>query len=147
MTTSKTLAQSIRIVFRTIDAQRRIMADSGADEQVLKAYTALVHYLFKLNDREIAIILGTASQKGRGSQRDEAISKAKDLSLDEVEKLLADPEASRSELEAIAIGRFHVPRGSMRSIGNIENLREKILTFIQNERTHATISEVAKQNR
>jgi hypothetical protein len=88
----------------------------------------------------------TEQQTGTGPRllptlTDEELRRA---SLDDIAKLVSDEETPRKHLECIAIQRFSVPRGSMRSFSNKRMLVDKILTLIANERTHETIGAVAR---
>jgi hypothetical protein len=65
-------------------------------------------------------------------------------SLSEIEQLVNRVDLSRKDLEHIAIQRFSVPRGSMRSFSNRQMLLDKLHSLISNERTHETISSVAR---
>ncbi|MGO9304923.1 MAG: hypothetical protein ACLP3R_14730, partial [Candidatus Korobacteraceae bacterium] len=65
---------------------------------------------------------------------------------DEILKLLNNEETPRSDLEQIAIVRFSVPSGSMRSFSNKRMLVDKLRTLVENERAHETIGEVARGN-
>jgi hypothetical protein len=66
--------------------------------------------------------------------------------LEELERIVADRTTPRSILESIAITRFSVPRGSMRTFMNKEMLINKLEILIENERTHLTIGAVARGN-
>jgi hypothetical protein len=141
-------AAKFRAAVRLMDGYRRLLNDANSDPELLNAYTAIVRYLHALPDYQIAKILGDkrAGSEAR-AKRDAAEAAASSFSLVEIENILNSEETTRVQLEAIAIGRFQVPRGSMRSLGNIDNLREKLSTLVQNERAHAAISDVARDSK
>jgi hypothetical protein len=136
-----------RTVIRLIDAQRKALVEAEARGDIIHAFEAVIKYLHRMPDYQVSRMLGDDSPKPSTLRREAAIKSASTLSLDAIENTLNDDQATRAELEAIAIGRFHVPRGSMRSMGNLELLREKLRTFVQNEQTHATITELARNSR
>jgi hypothetical protein len=141
------LRAGFRSSIKLLDNQRRMLADAGADAAVVASLEAIIRHLHKIPEHQIERILGRAKGKPNQGEREKAIREASELSLDEIERRLDRENISRSELEAIAIGRFHVPRGSMRSLSNISRLRQKIETLVQNERMHATIADVANASR
>lgn len=135
--------QSYKAAVRLLDGQRRLTEEAGANSELLDALSAIIRHLNKLPPSQIDKIFSV--QKAADPERKwQAELRAVDLSLDEIEHIVEDNDVTRRELEAIAIARFHVPRGSMRSLGNIDRLRDKLRTFVQNEKTHTTITEVAK---
>jgi len=53
--------------------------------------------------------------------------------------MVSNDAIARKDLEFIAIQRFGVPRGSMRSFSNRQMLVDELRTLISNERVHETI--------
>lgn len=137
-----------RAALRMMDTQRRLLHDARADEGLLRAYDAILRHLYRLPDHQRDRLLGRHTERTKSQlkkEKDERL--AEKMSIAEVERLLADEDASRASLEAVAVGRFQVPRGSMRSMGNIDQLRETLRTLVQNELAHRSISEVAQEHR
>lgn len=136
-----------KVALRLIESQRRLLYDAHADKGVLKAYEAILKFLYKLPPSQLDRLLGRSqlSTKVR-EQQEHLASDVAEIALPELEALLADDTVSRSVLEAIAVGRFKVPRGSLKSIGNLDQLKELILSFVSNEKTHQSISEVARDH-
>lgn len=66
------------------------------------------------------------------------------LSIEESRTLVEDDGLGRKALERIAIERFAVPKGSMRSYPTIGALREKLMTLIRNDYAHHTIANVSR---
>jgi Tfp pilus assembly protein PilP len=138
-----------RTVIRVLSVQQRALMEAGASDELLDMYRAVVRYLSQISDDELNRILRPQPARYQEKQTRDTISlsEAEALSLDQIEQLVADDKTSRKTLEAIAIGRFEVPRGSMRSFANIEMLKTKLTTLVQNERTHLTISSIAQHSR
>lgn len=134
-----------RVALRLMDAQRRVLQDAKADPELLRAFEAILRYLHRLPPAQLERLLGhpRSASKTR-EQRESEAHQVADIALSDVEKILKRETTTRSELEAIAVGRFSVPRGSLRSIGNAEQLKELIVSFVNNEKTHQSISEVAR---
>ncbi|WP_448658656.1 hypothetical protein ACPVPU_14395 [Sphingomonas sp. CJ99] len=144
---SMTKISQFRVVVKIIDGQRRLLSEAGADAELISSFDAIVRHLHRLPESQVYRIIEGARPSGEDRAKREKIEAASRLSLSHVEAAVDNNELTRSDLEAIAIGRFQVPRGSMRSIGNIENLRDKIRTLVQNERAHATITKVARETK
>lgn len=66
------------------------------------------------------------------------------LTIEESRTLVEDEGLGRKALERIAIERFAVPKGSMRSYPTIGALREKLMTLIRNDFAHHTIANVSR---
>lgn len=130
---------------RTISALREQLREAEASTAVIDTLGNIVKHLNRMPPHSIDRLMGKVGGKSPKQERLELqIQRAKSLSIKEVERIIERPEISRIELEAIAIGRFEVPKGSMRSFSNIELLREKLATFVQNEKSHLAISRLAK---
>jgi hypothetical protein len=74
-----------------------------------------------------------------------ALQALQNMSLDDLQTLVNDERVSRKQLERIAIERFSVPRGSMRSFSNKQSLVDKLRSLIDNERAHQIIGAVARR--
>jgi hypothetical protein len=137
---------SYRKVLSLLDLHRRALQLAGASPEVLSTYSRIVDFLRGLSPSQIEG-LGELKTAPTFSKKLIEGSRLESLSLEEIEKIVADDKSPRRVLERIAISRFHVPKGSMRSFQNVEMLREKILIRIQNERTHRAIGELASTSR
>jgi hypothetical protein len=132
-------------LLRVLTAQYNALVAAGAGEPLLREYSALLRF-WRLN-RDIVLRRATHATghpewtSSLPSTSDEQLRSA---SLSEIEKLVNREDISRKELEHVAIQRFSVPRGSMRSFSNRQMLLDKLRTLIGNERTHQTISSVAR---
>ena len=148
MTDEKLLLSKYREAVRILDAQRRLLIDAKSSPEIIETMGAIMRHLHGLSDIGIIKITGGARHKQTLKERPRKhAAEAAAMTLAEVEKALDNPKTSRTQLEAIAVGRFQVPSGSLRSLGALEQLREKIMTLVQNERAHETISSVAKEAR
>lgn len=135
-----------RAAVKILDAQRRILIDSRAELELTEAMSAIIRHLHGLSDNAVQKIVGGPRHKESvKSRKDQEAAAAADMSLAAVEAAINDVSTTRLKLEAIAVGRFQVPRGSLRSLGTVEQLRDKVSTLASNERAHETISSVAKE--
>lgn len=145
MTHDRYALARFRAAVKILDAQRRILIDSRAEADLTEAMSAIIRHLHGLSDSAVhKIVSGPRHKESLALRKNKEASAASSLSLDDVEALLSDPTTTRLKLEAIAVGRFEVPKGSLRSLGTVDQLREKIITLANNERAHQTISSVAK---
>ena len=146
MTESEPRPRDLRTAGRLIEAQRQMLVDAGADGKLVRAFEAVVRHLFSLSEPQAVQFLRSPTARSAATARRLVDApKMASLELDEVERLATDLGTPRTVLESIAVGRFKVPRGSLRSAGNSDQLREKILSMMRNERAHTTIAEVAKK--
>lgn len=136
---------SYRKVLRLLDKQRRILTDVDSDPNVIRVFETLLEHLQGLSDLQILqIVQGRKFSETYAALRPVIASDVSKMTLDDVQKIVEDADTPRGIIETIAIGRFQVPKGSLRSIGNLVQLREKVLTMARNERAHTTIAEIAK---
>lgn len=145
MTERETPRHKYRTVLRLLDNQRRYLADVKADEELVLILGAIVRHLSTLSERQIAQILESSkAPQSPGVRLAKLADEMVDLPLSKVLEMLRDEKTPRFMIEAIAVGRFRVPKGSLRSTGNLQQLRDKVLAMAQNERTHETIVEVTR---
>lgn len=115
-----------------------------SDSDILSAYVSIVEYLSTLDAAKRLEILARSVQTTEPtSLSDEEISL---LSLEEAEKLIAQPKCSRKFLERIASGRFHMTSGDISGTRNRNALVQKLSALIENERTLQTIERLASRN-
>ncbi len=132
---------------RVLTAHFKALVEAQSDEALLTEYSALLRFL---RSRRSDFFHPRArdphpNPKARKTPLSAASrEKLQDASLDELERLVNDDRTSRRHLEAIAIQRFSVPSGSMRSFSNRQMLVEKLRSLISSERTHDTIGTVAR---
>lgn len=146
MAEGKVEKRGITGLLRVLHAHYETLVAARSDAVIVKQYAALLRFLKSNNGRFLGEEPSEAAQHSRSAKEaarlNEGILRA--ASLDDVAKLVNDEATSRKTLELIAIERFSVPRGSMRSFSNKRMLVDKLLTLIDNERTHETIGAVAR---
>src|SRR6185437_8414941 len=136
--------ERFKMLLKVLNAHRKSFEPAGASATFLEFYEAFLKSLSKLSDVQIELLLNSPSQFSSAKTREALhIPDVNALTLEEIEKLVLNEETPRKILETIAIKKFHVPKGSMRSFQNIPILREKLITRIQNEKAHHTIRDVA----
>ena len=137
MRTNGDQIRAFKDAVKLIDGQRRLLTEARSDKQIMEAMDALIRHLYRLPPSTI-ISRRTASELSPAD-----IEAASALSLSDVEDKLNDEKILRKDLEAVAVGRFDFPKGSLRSIGKLENLKELISSFVSNERAHTSIHNLA----
>lgn len=133
-------------LLKVLTAHYHALVAARSDDTVLRQFAALLRYMKSGNAR----FLHEAPQAKRDANAQKALPTLSDedlrkASLDDLQKLIEDESTPRKNLEKIAIQRFSVPRGSMRSFSNKQMLIDKLHTLIGNERTHMTIGAVARR--
>ena len=140
-------SDSIRTLLKVLSKQYDVLNSAGSSQTLLKDYSALVKFLRSARKDDIERIFfrtTTPVPKSAQSELQYSDSELYDLSIDELDKLINDEATPRTFLERIAIHRFRVPRGSMRSYSNRRMLVDKLSTLIRSEQAHATIDDVAR---
>lgn len=132
------------LLLKVLTAHFHSLASAKCDDVLLKEYSALLRFLRSKKGRSLEEIFGTADRhRSRGTITLKA-EQLRRMTLVDLEKLINDEATSRTDLEFVAMERFSVPRGSMRSFSNRQMLVTKLRTLIANERTHQTIGAVAR---
>jgi hypothetical protein len=130
------------VLLKVLTAHYHSLVSARSDETVLKQFSNLLRFL----KRQDPDFLETSISKKHESSRLPVLTaeELRGASLDDLDKLVNADETTRKDLEFIAIERFSVPRGSMRSFSNKEMLVEKLRALISNERAHDTIGAIAR---
>lgn len=129
-----------KVAISIIEGQIRALTASGASPSVIKALKSIVQNAKK--------DLGETPKhrKEAYEEKKENITKNYyDASLSEIERIINE-NPSRMDLESIAIQRFNVPKGSIRSLGGKEGIIRAITSFIRNQKAHTTISDLASRS-
>ena len=122
-----------------------MLITAGCNEVILVQYTSLIQFLKSATTDELRRIFPEPAIIHKDTEEPErSEGQISDMSTAEVQTLIDDESTTRKLLERIAIYRFRVPRGSMRSFSNRRMLVEKLSTLLRNEQTHATIETVAR---
>jgi hypothetical protein len=133
-------------LLEVLRAHYRVLVSARCDEAILEQYSALLRFL-KLQPCNFLESEVTAKRRPDQSRKipDLTDDDLLNASLDDIEKLVTNESTPRKHLEFIAIKRFSVPQGSMRSFSNKQMLVDKLRSLIGNERTHNTIRDVASE--
>lgn len=137
-----------RTALKVLHSMKRSLVVAGATEAVLIDLSAILSYLDSLpvSDAE-SILLEREIVASPKKNRPQDLTFVRGLSDSAIEAIISSSDVSRKLLEEIAVERFHVPRGSVRSFKRIEDLREKISTLIRNARAHQTIVDVVNERK
>jgi hypothetical protein len=133
------------LLLKVLTAHYNSLVSARSDRTLLTHYSALLEYLksspntylpvrcdVERVQEEVPLLPGLAEPA------------LETMSLDDLQMLVEDEGISRKQLERIAIERFSVPRGSMRSYSNRPRLVDKLRSLIDNERAHQIIGAVAR---
>jgi hypothetical protein len=130
-----------------LTAHYRALVLARSDKTILQQYASLLRFI-KSKPSNFPPE-GSVAKAGR-SVRPRPVptineAQLRNASLDDLHKVVTDAATGRKDLEFIAIHRFSVPRGSMRSFSDKQMLVDKLRTLIGNERAHETIGAVARE--
>lgn len=134
-------------LLKVLVEQRRALVAAQSDETLLDQYGALVRFLRAANLEELRRIFPEHAPSYKSAVPEEPeFSEAELANMpgEEVARIINDESTPRKYLERIAIYRFQVPRGSMRSFSNREMLVNKLSTLLCNEQAHSAIEAVAR---
>lgn len=151
-------SRKIERLLKLLDEQRRVLITANSDKKLIAEYEALVKFLKSASTQELKQIFTGLPVIGKSVIRDDPYlahdqvsflhiegDNFLSLSTSELEKLVLDEKTSRRQLEQIAINRFKVPKGSIRSFSNRGLLVDKLMTLLLNEKAHTAIEAVAKR--
>lgn len=113
----------------------------------MNAYSNVLRHLHRLSKSEVELILSGQGKRTKASDIEDQAKQYKSASLKDVEQAVDSEKATRKDLEAILVGRFQYPKGSLKTAGNMEQLRQLIDSMVDNERTHSVIADVAGRDR
>lgn len=133
-------------LLKVLTAHYNALVSARGDEVILRQYELLLRLL---KSKSLELFSEEATRKIVRIPRPPALPIITDeelcrASLDDLERIVTDIKTTRKDLESIATRRFSVPHGSMRSFASRELLVDKLRTLIANERSHETISAVAR---
>jgi hypothetical protein len=134
-------------LLKVLTTHYRSLVSARADENLLRQYASLLRFLRSkpprfLDEHRDPKVARPARARPVPTITEEELRK---VSLDDLEKIITDTKTPRKDLEFIAIQRFSVPHGSMRSFAKREMLVDKLSTLIGNERAHQAIGAVARE--
>jgi hypothetical protein len=135
-------------LLKVLTAHYRALVSARSDKTILKQYASLLRALKSrpshfVDERGSAKVTRAARFHPSPTINQDELRNA---SLNDLERIVTDAGTARKDLEFIALQRFSVPHGSMRSFSDREMLVDKLRTLIGNERTHETIGAVAREH-
>lgn len=132
------------VLLSVLTAHYNGLVAARSDETVLRQYARLLRLLKSKNGSLEELVPSTHHRETHIQSPTLSENELRKCSLDDIDKLVKDEATARKDLEYIAIQRFSVPRGSIRSFSNRQMLVDKLRTLVANERTHETIGAVAR---
>ena len=124
-----------------------------ADADLIYTYKQLLVYLQKLSPHEVEQVLkckpsGTAL-RGANKKSSEEIEpeKIRQMTVQQIEHEISNPNISRKYLESIATIKFGVTKGALSMLRTRDALINKIHTLLSNEYTHEVILRAASDNK
>ncbi len=130
-------------LYRVLAANYKVLVEAQSPEPLLRDYSDLLRFLRSSKARfEPQDLAGKAAPPKDSDYAN--LNSVMQMSLEELEARIEDPRTPRKMLEFVAMNRFSVPKGSMRSFSNRVMLRDKLLTLVRNERAHQTIGNMAR---
>ncbi|PYS14677.1 MAG: hypothetical protein DMG15_07320 [Acidobacteria bacterium] len=134
-------------LLKVLTAHYHALVSARCDETILRQYSSLLRFL---KSKPPHFLDGRGDAKAPRSARSRPIptineEELRRASLDDLEKIVTDAKTARRDLEFIAVQRFSVPHGSMRTFANRDMLVDKLRTLIGNERAHEAIGAVARE--
>jgi hypothetical protein len=118
------------------------LVHAGADEEILHEYSALLQFLRARRGKPLEAPVTSETKHNTSTKFTE--NEIRSASLEKIAQIICDETSSRKDLEFVAIHRFSVPKGSMRSFSNRKMLVDKLQVLAANEKAHVTIGEVAR---
>lgn len=139
--------RGISTLLKVLTRHREALVVARSDQVLIAEYDSLIRFLRSAPTKELEHIFyrtQTVAPEASSPQKIIEDSYYSRISLSEIEKLINTDGTPRKILEKIAIYRFNVPAGSMRSFSNRHMLIEKIQASLQSEMAHSTIDSVAR---
>jgi hypothetical protein len=139
--------KSRETLYWVLSEHYKALAEAGSPKALLEDYAQLLRGLGA--QKEPYSHHKAKRRYPNGSEPDARaldISSLLDAPLERLESAINDSETSRRALEALAVQRFSVPKGSLRQYSNKQLLTEKLRSLIHSERTHQTIGEIARMH-
>ena len=119
------------------------------DPIFLKNYKSIINFLSKLTPKQVNEVLTELHKDEKEkNEKQERFSDdfIKNCPINQVEQLLNESNIPRKVLEKIAFIRFNMTKGEVSSFTNKKELIERMKIYINNERTHESISRQASGN-
>lgn len=144
--TSRKKPSKITNIVRLISDQRQMLSHAGCDKGTIEGFDDLLLFLRSASPEELDRVFVSSERRQTSLPEPPKLSDEtiEVLPASDLVQIVGDDTTPRKTLERIAILRFRVPRGSMRSFSNKTTLVEKLRTLVRNEQAHATIEAVAR---
>ena len=132
-------------LIKVLDINFKALKAANSDQQILDVYGKLIRHLKSQETHEILKIIG----RGKSSPKYKAPSpKIPDaqievLTYDEIEALILNESNTRKFVERIGTIKFGLSSNETKGARNKQQLIEKILMLIENQRTHDAIKSLA----
>lgn len=140
------LTADVRLLKRSLNNVLHGLEMSKSDPALRVAYQQLLEFLSSDSNQELVFgkltLIKQTSRVPSTFPTDKEIAK---FNTADLEKILSDEEVSKTFLSHIAEIRFSVTRGALSKLSR-EALCLKLRNLIENEKTHETISRVARSN-
>ncbi|MGA1854983.1 hypothetical protein VH569_03255 [Azospirillum sp. 11R-A] len=131
-------------VLSYLKANLKALEAAQIDEPFAEAYRVFLKNAETFARRAQGSIATKSSQKKEGATRiRRSHEDIRGLSLDNVEKIVSDPNASRKELEDIAKVFFGVSPGTLTSLRAKSRLTKKLMELIAGDRSHQSVARLA----
>lgn len=137
-------------LLKVFEAHYGSLIAAKADPMVIGAYQQFMGYYRSLGVTQIETIFTQAIGRGEPSvqsterpPRGHVSGNYSEIAIEVVSRLIDDPRVSRKILEEIAASRFGLTRGELSNLSNVEQLRQRLLSLIENEQTHQAIGRLA----
>jgi hypothetical protein len=143
---SVVLIPALRVILSSVE--RTIGPPLGKNEHLvgmLRQLSALLGKLARMSDADFlsAIeVLSNGKERPRSAKEAEAGPPLRDLSLDEIERILSDPKTKKQRLLAIVRERFGGSTGTLAKLKH-DALVERVAALAMNERSHETVARLA----
>lgn len=128
---------------RLLSYLRRDLAslkEVGVDQEFLDLYARLVEVAGK------ALSTSNGGEKRADAGRQAIYARVKGMTLDQLEEFVVGDEISRVALEVVATEVFSVPKGSLRSYRNKEELLRKVISMIEGRKAHISIERLTSRD-
>jgi hypothetical protein len=135
-----------REVLRVFEKQLACAEIAGADPAFLRCGSNIVAFLRSRSTQDVESIAasGELHPPWFAGLSDKDIA---DLPIEDIERLLAEPNVPRKVLDGLAKSRFGLTRGEVSALSSRAKLADKLHVLIANERTDAAIGRAAAETK
>ena len=145
-----TLIPALRVIVSS--AERTIGPPLGKNQHLagtLRQFHALLGKLTRISDAEFIAAIETLANgqelPNMPNQVEADLKPLRDLSLDDVERMISDPKITKQRLLSIVRERFGGSTGTLAKLKH-ESLVERVAALAMNERSHETVARLASRD-